>query len=146
MTASHQNVNAPAQLSPAHFLWIRAFSHAPLNGGGVTALNRVPVFALQSKVICLPRCCPLFNFLPTENRPRSSEEKRSESRSYFRKSPDPLEERKSLDFQVKLYVELPYGIFSETVSFDVEGEGDIWFWCVLRQPSPQFLCADFGWF
>lgn len=45
MNASHQNVNAPAQLSPVHFLWIRAFSQAPLNGDGVTALNQVPVFA-----------------------------------------------------------------------------------------------------
>ncbi len=79
MTASQQNVNALAQLRPAHFLWIRAFSHAPLNGDGVTALNWVPVFALQSKVIRLPRFCPLFNFLSTKNSPRSSQEKRNES-------------------------------------------------------------------
>lgn len=45
MNGFYQNVNAPAQLSPAHFLWIRAFSQAPPNGDGVTALNRVPVFA-----------------------------------------------------------------------------------------------------
>lgn len=86
MTASHQNVNAPAQLSPAHFLWIRAFSQAPLNGDGVTALNRVPVFAFASKVNRLPRVCPLFNFLPTKSRP-SSLEKRSESQELLLKKP-----------------------------------------------------------
>lgn len=60
MTASHQNVNAPTQLSPAHFLWIRAFSHALLNGDGVTALNWVPVFALQLKVNLRAKVLPTF--------------------------------------------------------------------------------------
>lgn len=59
MTASHQNVNAPVQLSLIHFLCIRAFSQTLLNGGGVTTLNWVPVFAFQSKVNLLPRFCLL---------------------------------------------------------------------------------------
>lgn len=88
MTASHQNVNALAQLSPAYFLWIRAFSHAPLNGAGVTALNWVPVFALQSKAILLPRFCPLFNFLSTKTNPGPLKKWEMKVGFWFRKNPE----------------------------------------------------------
>lgn len=67
MTASQQNVNGPVQLSLIHFLCIWAFSQSPLNGGGVTTLNWVPVFVFQWKVNLLARFCLLFTFLHSKS-------------------------------------------------------------------------------
>lgn len=77
VTASHQNVNAPVQLSLIHFLCIWPFSQTPLNGGGVTTLNWVPVFAFQSKVNLLAMFCLLSPFCTVKA--ESCLEKRSES-------------------------------------------------------------------
>lgn len=77
----------PAQLSSAHFPWIRAFSHAPLNGDGVTVLNWIPVFALESKVIHLPRFCPLFKFLPTKTDPGAVRKREMKLRRVKKKNP-----------------------------------------------------------
>lgn len=156
MTASHQNVNAPTQLSPAHFLWIRAFSHASVNGDGVTALNWVPVFALQPKVICLPRVCPLFNFLPNKIDPGAFRKREMKVRSYFRKTlmhGDFPAQRKvknvfqwNKTFYFKINVKnflLGFFLLRQSVTltmiFDDEWYVDIWFWCVL---CIQFLYAD----
>lgn len=149
MTASHQNVNAPAQLSPAHFLWIRAFSHAPVNGDGVTALNWVPVFALQLKVICLPRFSPLFNFLPTKTDPGAFRKREMKVWSYFRKIPalgdflgwpdkgQNIFQRKSLYFEVSVKNFLK-GIFFLRKTRCYFGYR---FWCGMRCWHLALVCA-----
>lgn len=87
MTASHQNVNAPVQLSLIHFLCIRAFSQTALNVGGVTTLNWVPVFVFQSKANLLAMFCLLSPFC-TVKADRVVLKREVKVLSFFRRKPD----------------------------------------------------------